>query len=106
MDDFLISGAKIHAHLTGLVNKEIILPLPEIHLTGLGQGNDGITAAELTRKVLGAITTGTLKALAGSVTDLGKNLTGAATDAAQNAGKAAGEGVNQVKKGLGGLFGK
>lgn len=109
VDDFVISGAKVHASLSGipgLSKQEISLPLPDIHLTDLGKGTDGITAADLTQKVLSAITTGTISALASSVTDLGKNLTGAAADAAQSAGKAAGAGVDSVKKGLGGLFGK
>jgi len=109
VDDFVISGAKVHASLSGipgLSNQEISLPIPDIHLTDLGKGTDGITAADLTQKVLGAITTGTISALASSVTGLGKNLTGAAANAAQSAGKAAGAGLDQVKKGFGGLFGK
>lgn len=106
VDDFLITGAKVHANLTGIVNKEITLPLPDIHLTDLGKGNDGLTAADLTQKVLGEITTGTIKALTAAVADLGKDVTGAAKGATQNAGKAAGEGVDKLKKGIGGLFGK
>jgi hypothetical protein len=109
VDDFLLSGAKIHASLSGIPGlqaQEITLPLPDIHLTDLGKGNDGITAADLTKKVLGEITTGTIKALTAAVADLGKDVTGAAKAAAQNAGKAAGEGVDKLKKGIGGLFGK
>lgn len=106
VDDLLITGAKIHANLTGVVNKEITLPLPDIHLTGLGAGSDGITAADLTKTVLGEITSGTIKALTSAVADLGKDVGGAAKGAAQDAGKAASEGVDKVKKGLGGLFGK
>jgi uncharacterized protein involved in outer membrane biogenesis len=109
VDDFLISGAKIHANLSGIPGLQaqaITLPLPDIHLTDLGKGNDGITAADLTKKVLGEVTTGTIKALTAAVADLGKDVAGAAKDAAQNAGKAAGEGVDKLKKGIGGLFGK
>jgi hypothetical protein len=109
VDDFVISGAKVHASLSGipgLSNQEINLPLPDIHLTDLGKGTDGITAADLTQKVLGAITTGTVSALASSVTNLGKGVTDAAKGILQDAGKNAGAGVDQVKKGLGGLFGK
>ena len=64
VDDFLITGAKVHANLTGLVNKELTLTLPDIHLTDLGKGPDGITAADLTKKVLTAITVNTITALA------------------------------------------
>jgi uncharacterized protein involved in outer membrane biogenesis len=95
VDDFLITGAKVHFN-------GATLPLPNIHFTALGTGPEGITAGDLTQKVLGEITTATLKAVAGAVTDLGKGATGAAKDA----GKAAGENVNKIGKSLGGLFGK
>ena len=52
VDDFLITGAKVQVTLTALGGKSATVPLPEIHLTGLGQGPDGITAAELTKLVL------------------------------------------------------
>ena len=109
VDDFLISGAKIHASISGIPGlpaQEITLPLPDIHLTDLGKGNDGITAADLTKKVLGEITTGTVKALASAVADLTKNVTDAAKDVLQNAGKAGVDSVDKLKKGLGGLLGK
>ena len=75
--------------------KEMTLPLPDIHLTNLGKGNAGITAADLTRRVLDAITTATIKAVANATTDIGKG-----------AGKAAGEGMNKITSGIGGLFKK
>ena len=114
VDDFLISGAKVHANLTGLVSKDLTLPLPDIHFTDLGKGNDGITGADLTQKVLGQITADTVKALSNAVTELGKNAVDAAKNAAQdaasgaltNANKAVGENVDKLKKGLGGLLGK
>jgi hypothetical protein len=76
----------------------VTAPLPEIRLTGLGKGADGITAADLSRVVLSAITEGSIKVAAGAVTDLGKDATGAARDAADKA-------VDSVK-GVGDLFKK
>ena len=102
VDDFLITGAKVHVSLTGMGGKEMTLPLPPIHLTDLGKGTDGITPAELVKDVLGEVTTATLKAVGSAVTDLGKG----AADAAKSAGQAVGEGVNKISKSLGGLFGK
>ena len=103
VDDLLITGAKVHAQInTGIVNKEITLTLPDIHFSDLGKGTDGITAADLTKKVLGQITADTIKALINAVNDLSKD----AADAAKNAGKAVGDNVNKIGKGLGGLFGK
>ena len=72
VDDFLITGAKVHVSLTGMGGKEMTLPLPDIHLTNLGKDNAGITAADLTRRVLDAITTATIKAVANATTDIGK----------------------------------
>jgi hypothetical protein len=113
VDDFLISGAKVHASITGIPGvgvKEITVPIPDIHFSDLGKGNDGITAGELTQKILGEITADTIKSLASSVADLGKNLTGAATGilsgAVGSGTNGVGAGVDTLKKGLGGLFGK
>ena len=95
VDDFLITGAIVHVSLTGVSGKEMTLPLPDIHLTNLGKGNAGITAADLTRRVLGAITTATVKVVASATTDIGKG-----------AGKAVGEGMNKITSGIGGLLKK
>jgi uncharacterized protein involved in outer membrane biogenesis len=102
VDDFLITGAKVHVRLTDLGGREMTLTLPEIHLTDLGKGTDGLTPADLTKAVLKAITTATIKAVSASATDLGKGAENLGKDAASGA---AGD-VDKVKKGLGGLFGK
>jgi len=106
VDDFLITGAKVHVSLTGLVNREMTLPLPDIHLTGLGAGSDGITPAQLTKEVLGQITKETLIVVVNAVRDLGKGMENLGKDLGKEAGKTAGESVNKVTKGLGGLLGK
>jgi hypothetical protein len=106
VDDFLITGAKVHASITGIPGvalKEITVPIPDIHFTNLGQGPDGITAGELTQKVLQEISTDTIKA----VGDDAKNLLSGAANGILGAGtNAMGAGVDTIKKGLGGLFGK
>jgi len=89
VDDFLITGAKVH------ISTGVTLPLPDIHLTDLGKGPDGITAAELTKEVLAQVTDETLKAVAKSATNLGKD-----------AGKTVGAGVNKITTGIGGLIKK
>jgi len=92
----------IHVSLTGMSGKEMTLPLPDIHLTNLGKNSAGITATDLTRRVLGAITTGVIKAVANSTTDIGKNVGNLGKDA----GETVGQGVNKVTRGIGGLFKK
>jgi uncharacterized protein involved in outer membrane biogenesis len=95
VDDFLVTGAKVHFN-------GATLPLPDIHFSDLGKGPDGITAGDLTQKVLGEITTATLKAVVESVSNLGKG----AADAAKDAGKTLGNEAGKIGKSLGGLFGK
>ena len=72
LDDLLITGAKVHVSLTDLGGKKMTLDLPPIHLTGLGQNEEGITAADLSRNVLNAVLSATLKAISNDK-DLGKD---------------------------------
>ncbi len=102
VDDLLITGAMVHVSLTGMGGRETTLPLPDIHLTNLGKNGAGITATDLTRCVLGAITTGAIKAVANATTDIGNR----AGNLGKDAGKAVGQGVNKITKGVGGLFKK
>lgn len=101
VDDLSITGAKVHVSLTDLGGKETTLSLPTIHLTNLGKNQDGITATELSRSVLSAITSATIKAVSNS--DISKNAAGLI----KGAGKNAGAGVsNIINKGLGNLLRK
>jgi uncharacterized protein involved in outer membrane biogenesis len=102
VDDFLITGAKVHVNLTGMSGKEMTLPLPDIHLTNLGKGNAGITATDLTRRALGAIITATVKVVASATTDIGQG----AGNLGRDAGKAVGQDMNKITRGIGGLFKK
>ena len=102
VDDFLISGGKIHVSVTALGGQSMTVPLPEIHLSGLGQGPDGITAAELTKKVLQAIEKESVQAASGAVADLSKQ----AANLAKGLGTNATGSVDRVTKGIGGLFKK
>jgi len=95
VDDFLITGARVNFN-------GVTLPLPDIHLTDLGKDKDGITAGDLTRRVLDAITTCTIKAVANVATDVGKN----AGKVGKDLGKSLGSNVNSLSRGLGGLFKK
>jgi len=102
VDDFLISGAKVNVSMTMLGGKSLTVPLPDIHFTQLGSGPEGITAAELTKRVLNEVTVATLKAVEKGVTDLGKG----AVDAAKDASKAATNTLDKAGKAIGDLFKK
>jgi hypothetical protein len=102
VDDFLISGAKVHIHLTGPISKEMTVTLPDIHLTDLGKDKDGITPAELVRIILSKVNASTLKVVTEAITssgkligDLGKDVTKEATGT-----------IKSVADSVGGLFGK
>ena len=96
VDDLLITGIKVHASVEG---KLFTVPIPDIHFTDLGTGPDGITAADLTRKVLQQISTDTIRAVGDNVRKLAGN-------AASSLLKGSTNGFGSLKKGLGGLFGK
>jgi uncharacterized protein involved in outer membrane biogenesis len=102
VDDFLISGGKIHVTVTAFGVKSATVPLPEIHLTGLGQGPDGITVAELTTQVIQAIEKAALQVSSAAMADLGKDAAGLTKGLGNTATGAA----DKVTKGLGGLFKK
>src|SRR5215469_1960093 len=70
VDDFQITGAKLDASLEG---KSLALTLPTIHLSNLGTGPDGITVAELTKKVIAAIKDAAEKEVASNAGNLTKD---------------------------------
>jgi uncharacterized protein involved in outer membrane biogenesis len=102
VDDFLISGAKLNVSVTALGGKSATVPLPEIHLTGLGQGPDGITAAELAKEVFQEIEKQAVKASTTVVANLGADAAGLT----KGLGPSATGAVDKVTKGIGGLFKK
>lgn len=73
VDDILISGAKADVLITSPVQREVNVTLPDIHLTNLGTGPDGITGADLTRQVLNAIISKTLETVASQALNLDQN---------------------------------
>jgi hypothetical protein len=55
VDDLLVSGGQVNLTLTLLGSRSATVPMPDIHLTQLGQGPDGITSAELSEKLLAVL---------------------------------------------------
>jgi hypothetical protein len=113
VDEFVLTGVKLHVSLTSLGGMKMTLPLPTIELRDLGQGKDGITVAELVAKVLDGITTSSVKAVGQSAGDVGKLTTdvlkgvgSGATDSLKNVGTGTADGVQEAVKGIGGLFKK
>lgn len=104
MDDFLITGGKVHVAITlpALGERSTTVALPEIHLTNLGTNADGITAAELTHRVLHIVEQEAAKAAASAIDDIRKN-PGSLTRAL---GTNTSNTINQATKGLNDLLKK
>jgi uncharacterized protein involved in outer membrane biogenesis len=103
VDDFLMTGAKLNVSMVGMGGKSVPVVLPDIHFTDLGKGTDGITAAELTQRVLQEVVALATKAVAGYATEIA---TKGATDLTKEAGKNATESVGKATKGVTDLFKK
>ncbi len=102
VDELIISNAKINLSLTMLGGKSATIPLPDIKLTNLGQGADGITPAEVIKVVTKEVMTQTTGAVTGFLSGAGKAL----LDGAKGLGGAATDAAKGVTKGLGDLFKK
>lgn len=96
VDRLVVTGGQIHLSATVLGGRGLTLPLPNIELKNLGQGSEGITAAELTAKLLAAITTETLKAVQKAVADLGLKALDTVGDAAKEAVEQTGKAVRKI----------
>ena len=64
VDEFIITGAKVHVGAIGVGAAPVTIP--EIRLSNLGQGPEGITSAELSKLVLNALVEAASKAAAQS----------------------------------------
>jgi uncharacterized protein involved in outer membrane biogenesis len=101
VDEFKITDAKLDANITDLGGKTMTLTLPTIELSNLGTGPDGITATELTKKIITEIEKASITAVSTQAGDLGK----AAENLAKGLGTNSGS-LTNVTKGIGNLFKK
>ena len=102
VDELIISNAKINLSMTLLGGKSATIPLPDIKLTGLGAGAEGITPAEVIKVVTKEVMTKTTGAVTGFLSGAGKAL----LDGAKGLGGAAADAAKGVTKGIGDLFKK
>lgn len=101
VDELVITGAKVNVSATMLGGQAASVPLPEIRLTALGQGPEGITPAELSTKVFSEVVNAAAKAVASSALDVTKFTGGAAQGVAkdvQDSAKKLGSGVGDLFK--------
>lgn len=101
--DLQVNGSQVKVSLTALQGVAAPIPLPPVHLTGIGEESGGTSFGEALGKIIGAIlgavtdvATGAGKLAVDGVTAVG----GAAADGAKAVGGAAGK----LTEGIGGLF--
>lgn len=107
LDHFVMSGVKVTAIVSGLESQPFSVTIPDIEFSNLGTGPEGITAAELTQKILEKVS-------AESIETVGKRCKEIASETAnnlikgatENAGKAVNDGAKKLEKGLNNLLGK
>lgn len=102
VDEFVITGAKLNVTASVIGGKAVTLPLPEIRLANLGQGPEGITAAELSAKVFGEVVESAAKAVTANAVKLGGDI----GDAAKNLGTSAQDSAKKAASGISDLFKK
>lgn len=89
VDEVVVTGGKLILEASALGGKLSEAPLPEVRLTNLGSGPDGITAADLGARILSAV-------MDGAITVSGDALAKAGRDALDNAAKGASNALNQA----------
>jgi hypothetical protein len=72
VDEFSLTGARVNVLIKELGGKTTTLVLPDIKLTNLGTGPEGITSKEMTRLVLDKVVKATLQTVLESGGDLNK----------------------------------
>ena len=107
VNSIVISGAKVTATTVLAGGKPLTLTLPDIKLSNLGTGPEGITAAELSAAIFKELSDKTLGSLRENALKLGAAAVTTALDqAGDEARKAAGKAVGDATKGLGDLLKK
>jgi uncharacterized protein involved in outer membrane biogenesis len=84
VNDLVISGAKLQVNTMLSADRTITLPIPDIHLTDLGDGPQGITAAEVAQRALHAILIAATKEVAQNASQLGKEALSGGKNAVKN----------------------
>jgi hypothetical protein len=98
VDDFLLSSAKVTVTSSSLGGRTANVTIPDIHLTNLGTGPDGITAAELTKRVLNEVVPAVITAAQSALGDLSKGATELLKGATQSATQGSTGAVDKATK--------
>jgi len=100
VDEFVLTGLKVTYAPPGFSGQTFTLPVPDIKMTDLGTGPDGITAGDLSKRVIRELTTQIERIAVQEAGKFGKEMLGNASGAATNAVGKAGEALKGVTDGL------
>jgi hypothetical protein len=98
VNDLRVTGGLINVSMTLLGGRSLSVPLPDLHLQGIGTGGSGVSTGELARQIM--------KPLLGSVVQAVTSAVGNLGDAAKNLGKEGVEQLNKTTEGIRSLFKK
>ena len=100
VDELSVAGGKVQVQMNVLGSRATTIDLPEIRMTNLGAGPEGITTEELTDRLLRVIlekaTVAAATAMAGSPEGLGEGLKRAGQEAVSQALDEAARGVSDL----------
>ena len=103
---FKLTGAKVHLRLAMLGGRNVTIPAPDFELTDLGTGPEGITAGELVKLAMNALTADVLAASASALSGMGQELADAvAREATERAGQAVKQVTDAADKAVGEALG-
>lgn len=96
VDEFVLTGLKVTYAPPGFGGQTFALKVPDIKMTDLGTGPDGITAGDLTKRVIKELTSQIETVAAKEIGNLGKQALSGATGSATNVVGKAGETLKGV----------
>ncbi len=85
VNELVITGAKLRVNTKLSASRTITLSIPDIHLTDLGAGPQGITGAEVGQRALHAVLDAATAAVAKNASGLGEQAVGGAKGALKKA---------------------
>jgi hypothetical protein len=100
VDEFVITGAKLNITASVIGGNAASLTLPDIRLASLGQGPDGITAAELSARAFKEVVEAAAKAVTANAVRLG----GSVADTAKEVGADAKDRLKKASSGISDLI--
>ena len=98
VNEFVLADTKVNYVPPGFGGRSFPIVIPSIRLTDLGTGPEGITAGDLTRRVLSELTAELAPILAEKLANLGKEALGTTNGAAGDAIDKATRGVTDLFK--------